>query len=45
MRVAAYDVLGREGRMPEAFTGIKPGETPTYSAGIREVQYLPLVWG
>jgi cytochrome P450 len=23
---------------------IKPGETPTYSAGIREVQYLPLVW-
>jgi cytochrome P450 len=24
--------------------GIEPGETPTYSAGIREVQYLPLVW-
>lgn len=23
---------------------IAPGETPTYSAGIREVQYLPLVW-
>jgi cytochrome P450 len=23
---------------------IKPGETPSYSAGIREVQYLPLVW-
>jgi cytochrome P450 len=23
---------------------IKPGETPRYSAGIREVQYLPLVW-
>ncbi len=23
---------------------IKPGETPTYSAGIREVQFLPLVW-
>jgi len=23
---------------------IKPGETPTYSTGIREVQYLPLVW-
>jgi cytochrome P450 len=23
---------------------IKPGETPTYSPGIREVQYLPLVW-
>jgi cytochrome P450 len=23
---------------------IKPGETPTYSAGIREVMYLPLVW-
>jgi cytochrome P450 len=23
---------------------IKPGETPTYSSGIREVQYLPLVW-
>jgi cytochrome P450 len=23
---------------------IKPGETPTYSAGIREVQYLPIVW-
>ena len=23
---------------------IQPGETPTYSAGIREVQYLPLVW-
>jgi cytochrome P450 len=24
---------------------IEPGETPTYSPGIREVQYLPLVWG
>jgi cytochrome P450 len=23
---------------------IKPGETPSYSSGIREVQYLPLVW-
>ena len=23
---------------------IKPGETPTYSLGIREVMYLPLVW-
>jgi cytochrome P450 len=23
---------------------VKPGETPTYSVGIREVQYLPLVW-
>jgi cytochrome P450 len=23
---------------------IKPGEVPRYSAGIREVQYLPLVW-
>jgi cytochrome P450 len=23
---------------------IQPGETPRYSAGIREVQYLPLVW-
>ena len=23
---------------------IKAGETPTYSPGIREVQYLPLVW-
>jgi cytochrome P450 len=23
---------------------LKPGETPTYSPGIREVQYLPLVW-
>ena len=23
---------------------IKPGETPTYSPGIREVQYLPLIW-
>lgn len=23
---------------------IKDGETPVYSAGIREVQYLPLVW-
>ncbi|MBW1885550.1 MAG: cytochrome P450 [Deltaproteobacteria bacterium] len=23
---------------------VKPGETPLYSAGIREVQYLPLVW-
>ena len=24
--------------------GLKPGEAPIYSAGIREVQYLPLVW-
>jgi cytochrome P450 len=24
--------------------GIEPGKTPTYSPGIREVQYLPLVW-
>jgi cytochrome P450 len=24
---------------------IKAGETPTYSPGIREVMYLPLVWG
>jgi cytochrome P450 len=23
---------------------IKPGETPLYSPGIREVQYLPIVW-
>ena len=23
---------------------IKPGETPRYSSGIREVQYLPIVW-
>ena len=23
---------------------IKPGETPTYSPGIREVMYLPIVW-
>ena len=23
---------------------ISPGETPRYSPGIREVQYLPLVW-
>jgi cytochrome P450 len=23
---------------------VKPGETPRYSPGIREVQYLPLVW-
>ena len=23
---------------------IKPGEQPTYSPGIREVMYLPLVW-
>jgi len=29
-------------RIPEY--QIKPGETPTYSIGIREVQYLPLVW-
>jgi cytochrome P450 len=29
-------------RIPEY--RIKPGETPRYSAGIREVQYLPLVW-
>jgi cytochrome P450 len=30
-------------RIPEY--QIKQGETPTYSPGIREVQYLPLVWG
>ncbi|MEN8160514.1 MAG: cytochrome P450, partial [Myxococcota bacterium] len=30
-------------RIPEY--RIKPGETPRYSPGIREVQYLPLVWG
>jgi cytochrome P450 len=24
--------------------GLKPGESPIYSGGIREVQYLPLVW-
>ena len=29
-------------RIPEY--RVKPGETPRYSAGIREVQYLPLVW-
>jgi cytochrome P450 len=29
-------------RIPEY--SVKAGETPTYSAGIREVQYLPLVW-
>jgi cytochrome P450 len=29
-------------RIPEY--AIKPGETPRYSAGIREVMYLPLVW-
>ena len=29
-------------RIPEY--SIKPGETPRYSPGIREVQYLPLVW-
>jgi cytochrome P450 len=29
-------------RIPEY--EIKPGETPTYSPGIREVQFLPLVW-
>lgn len=29
-------------RIPEY--EIAPGETPTYSAGIREVLYLPLVW-
>ena len=23
---------------------VKPGEKPTYSPGIREVMYLPLVW-
>ena len=30
-------------RIPEY--QIKPGETPIYSVGIREVQYLPLVFG
>lgn len=29
-------------RIPEY--RIKPGETPSYSPGIREVKYLPLVW-
>jgi cytochrome P450 len=29
-------------RIPEY--AIKPGETPTYSPGIREVMYLPLAW-
>ena len=29
-------------RIPEY--QVKPGETPTYSPGIREVMYLPLVW-
>jgi len=29
-------------RIPEY--QIKPGEVPTYSVGIREVQYLPIVW-
>jgi len=29
-------------RIPEY--SIKPGETPSYSPGIREVMYLPLVW-
>ena len=29
-------------RIPEY--RVKPGETPTYSPGIREVMYLPLVW-
>ncbi len=29
-------------RVPEY--SIQPGETPRYSPGIREVQYLPLVW-
>ncbi len=29
-------------RIPEY--AIKPGETPTYSPGIREVMYLPLIW-
>jgi cytochrome P450 len=29
-------------RIPEY--SIKPGETPSYSPGIREVLYLPLVW-
>jgi cytochrome P450 len=29
-------------RIPEYW--IKPGETPTYSPGIREVMYLPLEW-
>jgi len=29
-------------RVPEY--RIKPGETPRYTPGIREVQYLPLVW-
>ncbi len=29
-------------RIPEY--AIKPGETPTFSPGIREVMYLPIVW-
>jgi hypothetical protein len=30
-------------RIPEY--AIKPGENPVYTPGIREVRYLPLVWG
>jgi cytochrome P450 len=30
------------GRIPTY--AVKPGETPRYTPGIREVQYLPLVW-
>jgi cytochrome P450 len=36
----AVDVWHR--RIPEY--SIKPGETPRYSPGIREVRYLPIVW-
>jgi cytochrome P450 len=36
----ALDVWHR--RIPDY--RVKPGETPRYSPGIREVQYLPLVW-
>ena len=37
----AFEEIHR--RLPEY--SIKPGETPRYSMGIREVQYLPLVFG
>jgi len=32
----------RHQRIPDY--AIEPGETPRYSRGIREVQYLPIVW-
>ena len=34
---------GNETAIKNAYQ-IQPGETPRYSPGIREVQYLPLVW-